>query len=179
MPALKWFVISYNLPTEPSRHRVATWRALKRLGAVNIQQSMWVLPESEENGDALRELAAEVEAASGEALLMESLFFRSEDEARIVERFNEMRDAEYGEFIEECGKYLKEIEKEIAKKKFIYAELEEEEAEHEKLASWHGRIAARDLFSAGTGEAAKKMLERIDESFEGYARMVYDEESKQ
>lgn len=178
MPPLKWLVISYNLPTEPSRHRVATWRSLKRLGAVNLQQSMWVLPASGENLAALGALASEIEAASGEALLMESRFLRPEDEGRIVALFNELRDAEYREFVDECGKYLKEIEKEIAKRKFIYAELEEEEAEHEKLSAWRGRIAGRDLFSAAGGEAAREMQGRIDESFELYSRMVYDEEAK-
>ncbi|MGE5678529.1 MAG: Chromate resistance protein ChrB, partial [Pseudomonadota bacterium] len=48
----KWLIINYNLPTEPSRHRVATWRGLKKMGAVNIQQSMWILPEDEGNYSA-------------------------------------------------------------------------------------------------------------------------------
>src|SRR5215831_17921439 len=35
---VSWRVITYRLPAEPSRHRVAVWRELRRLGAVSLQQ---------------------------------------------------------------------------------------------------------------------------------------------
>lgn len=178
MEGKAWLVISYNLPTEPSRHRVATWRALKKLGAVNLQQSMWVLPQSPENGAALESLSLEIDDAGGECLLMRSYSFRPEDEARIVSLFNAMRDAEYAEFVSECGKYLKEIDKEIAKKKFIFAELEEEEAELDKLSAWHARIAVRDIYAAAGGQAARERLGEIRAAFDAYGEMVYAHESK-
>jgi DNA-binding transcriptional regulator PaaX len=178
MEGRAWLVISYNLPTEPSRHRVATWRALKKLGAVNLQQSMWVLPQGPENGAALESLSLEIDAAGGESLLMRSRFFRPDDEAKVVSLFNAMRDAEYAELVSECGKYLKEIEKEIAKEKFVYAELEEEEAELDKLAAWHERIAARDIFDAPGGSSARERLGAIRAAFESYGELVYAHESK-
>ncbi len=58
--------------------------------------------------------------------------------------FNERRDEEYCEFINECGKYLKELEKEITIKKFTFAEMEEEELQ--KLISWHKKIK-QEIFS--------------------------------
>jgi len=33
-----WRVITYRLPPEPSRHRVAVWRELRRLGAVTLAE---------------------------------------------------------------------------------------------------------------------------------------------
>jgi hypothetical protein len=35
---MAWRVITYRLLAEPSRHRVAVWRELRRLGAVPLQQ---------------------------------------------------------------------------------------------------------------------------------------------
>jgi hypothetical protein len=41
-------VIIYRLPAEPSRHRVAIWRELRRLGAVPLQQGPGLRPQGEE-----------------------------------------------------------------------------------------------------------------------------------
>ncbi len=71
---IKWLVINYNLPTEPSRHRVAIWMGLKKIGAVNIQQSMWILPDNEKNYAALKKISQDIELNNGEILLMESIF---------------------------------------------------------------------------------------------------------
>src|SRR5260370_9926577 len=44
---VSWQLITYRLPAEPSRHRVAAWRQLRRLGAVPLQQGTWALPAGE------------------------------------------------------------------------------------------------------------------------------------
>lgn len=174
MKEIKWLVINYNLPTEPSRHRVATWRALKKLGSVNVQQSMWILPESSENYSALQKISEDIEKNNGEALLMESVFFHERHEQRVVGLFNKIRDEEYREFINECQKYIKEIEKEITKEKFTFAELEEEEEELEKLISWHRKIEDRDIFNAPSHSEAKEILEIIKGSFDEFSQLVYN-----
>jgi len=174
----KWLVINYNLPTEPSRIRVATWRRLKKLGAVNIQQSMWVLPESKDNYSALETISQEIENNDGEILLMQSVFFHSKHEERVKSCFNNLRDEEYKEFTSECEKYLKELEKEISIQKFTFAELEEEEEELEKLTSWHGKIKARDIFNSSQRNYAEEKLDEIKKAFENYSYMVYSHDNK-
>jgi tRNA G26 N,N-dimethylase Trm1 len=129
---IKWIVINYNLPTEPSRPRVAIWRGLKKIGAVNVQQSMWVLPYNKENYSALEKISQDIELNNGETLLMESKFFDDRHEERVIALVNQKRNEEYLEFINECEKYLRELEKEITIKKFTFAELEEEEEELQK-----------------------------------------------
>ena len=44
---MPWRLITYRLPAEPSRHRVAVWRELRRLGAVGLQQGTWAVPDGE------------------------------------------------------------------------------------------------------------------------------------
>lgn len=173
----KWLVLSYSLPAEPSRHRVAAWRSLKKLGALSTLQSLWILPDTAENRTSLGTLGAEIGAAGGDVLLLESAIVHEAQERRIVASFNALRDAEYAEFTSECRKYLAEIEKEIAKEKFIFAELEEEEAELEKLVSWHARIAARDLFGAAGAPAAAGLLAQIRSAFDGFSSLVYAREN--
>ncbi|HAE41512.1 MAG TPA: chromate resistance protein ChrB [Clostridiales bacterium] len=168
-----WLIINYNLPTEPSRSRVAIWRGLKKIGAVNIQQSMWILPNNEENYFALQKISQEIESNKGESLLMKSIFFEEKHEERVISLFNNIRDEEYTELIRECDKYLKEIEKEITIEKFTFPELEEEEAEFEKLVSWCKKIEARDLFNSSKKNEAIEIIDKIKEAFENYSEMVY------
>jgi len=177
MNKIKWIVLTYTLPAEPSRPRVAVWRALKKIGAVNIQQSMWVLPDHAEHLAALRKICLDIEAAVGEALLMESVFYEEQHAQRVMDLFNRIRDEEFTEFIEESRKYLLEIQKEIDREKFIFAELEEEEAEFEKLSAWFVKITARDLFHASLREAAMEKRSQIETAISGYSQMVYEHET--
>jgi len=169
----KWLVINYNLPTEPSRLRVATWRNLKKLGAVNIQKSMWVLSHNEDNYSALQTIAREIESNNGEMLLMQCQFPDEKHEQRVISYFNNVRDEEYNEFKDKCRDYLKEIEKEIAIEKFTFAELEEEEEELEKLLSWYAKIEARDIFHSSQRDCAMEMRDQIKNAFESFSNLVY------
>jgi DNA-binding transcriptional regulator PaaX len=169
----KWIVLNYNLPTEPSRPRVAAWRKLKKLGAINIQQSMWIMIYDEENHKQLNEISKDVESNGGTSFLMECTFYEDSQENRVIALFNEMRDEEYNEYINECKKYIKEINKEISIEKYTFAELEEEEAELNKLVSWHRDIRSRDVFNSSQREEAFSILGDINEMFEGYSEMVY------
>jgi hypothetical protein len=179
MEKRKWIVLNYNLPTEPSRHRVAAWRGLKKLGAVNIQQSMWVLGYNEENYLALQKISRDIEMNSGEALLMESVFFEEKHEERVISLFNDIRDEEYMEFIEKCEEYLKELKKEISIEKFTFAELEEEEEELQKLVSWYEKIKIRDTFCSLKGKTADERFEQIQKAFDEYSELVYKNNNQQ
>jgi len=46
-------VITYRLPPDPSRHRVAIGRELRRLGAVPLQHRTWAVPDGEPFGPGL------------------------------------------------------------------------------------------------------------------------------
>lgn len=173
MQRRKWLVLNYNLPTEPSRNRVAAWRGLKKLGAVNLHQSSWILPYSPENYDALAQISQDIEAKDGDVLLTESTCVEEKYEQKIVETFNSIRNEEYREFVNECEKYFKELDKEISIEKFTFAELEEEEEELQKLLSWQTKIEARDQFNAEEGKIAREKRELIQKAFERYSELVY------
>lgn len=173
MERLKWLVINYNLPTEPSRLRVSVWRSLRKLGAVNIQKSMWVFPHTADNYSALFKISKEIESNSGEAIVMECVFLEETHEQRVISSFNNARGEEYKELITESEKYLKELDKEISIEKFTFAELEEEEEELTKLLSWYAKLEARDIFNSPQRDLAKEKLDQAATHFEKYANMVY------
>lgn len=174
----KWLVINYHLPSEPSRLRVATWRSLKKMGAVNIQQSMWILPYSEENYANLAAIAAKMEEGPGDSLIMESTFREARYENKVIDQFNQARKIEYDEIIDKCQDFFSEIEKEIARRNFTFAEEEENEEELAKLISWFEKIKARDLFGAPLRRETENFLEKCQAVFEDFSFQVYKNEKR-
>jgi DNA-binding transcriptional regulator PaaX len=174
----EWIVINYTVPREPSRVRVSLWRKLKKIGAINIQQSMWILPLTDENYNLLKEIKNEVTQNNGEAFVMKS----SVDEdgnKNIIERFNAARDEEYRELLEQCDDYFKEIDKEIARENFTFAEIEENEEELNKLKKWYEIILARDTFGATLKEKSKIMLSECAKVLDEFCNKVYEFTNKE
>jgi hypothetical protein len=169
----EWVAISYTLPREPSRARVSVWRKLKKIGAVSIQQSMWVLAAGGKNSDLLNEIKNEVSQNGGEAFVM--AFSADEDGKKtIVGKLNAARDEEYGELLEQCGDFFKEIDRETARENFSFAEIEENEEELNKLRQWYEIIAERDTFGSPLQEKAKSMLAECAELLDGFCDRVYE-----
>ena len=88
----KWLLLSYNLPTRPSRHRVQLWRGLRRVGAVNVQQSVWILPYTEDNIAEMTGLTDLIESNDGNALLFESQFLKEEHREKVLAQFKIKRE---------------------------------------------------------------------------------------
>lgn len=172
MDSFDWVVINYTLPREPSRARVSIWRRLKRIGAVNMQQSMWLLPLTQENLDQMNAIRDEVAAFGGEAFVMKS-YVDELGKAAIIARFNAARNEEYGELLEQCEDFFKEMDKETERKNFTYAEIEENEEELNKLKEWFGKISARDCFIASLREESTMALVKCEELLEKFCGAVY------
>ncbi len=60
-------VLLYTLPANPSRYRVAVWRRLRRLGAVLVHRSAFLLPDTPLNRLRAAEIAHDVENWGGRA----------------------------------------------------------------------------------------------------------------
>jgi len=62
-----WVLLAYRLPREPSTPRIAVWRKLRRLGAVQLVDGLVALPLDPATTEAFDWLADEVVEAGGEA----------------------------------------------------------------------------------------------------------------
>jgi hypothetical protein len=78
---LKWLLLHYKIPSEPSARRVYTWRKLKRIGALFFQDAVWVLPSNPRAEEQFRWLAVEILEMGGEANLWQAeMAFPRQDE---------------------------------------------------------------------------------------------------
>ena len=97
---VRWLILVYHLPREPSRHRVAVWRKLKALGAIYLQDGVAALPEDAVTREQLEWLQLRVREAGGEATLWEALPNTLDEDRALVEEFRASREAAYRELIE-------------------------------------------------------------------------------
>lgn len=175
---MKWLFISYTVPSNPSRARVFVWRELKKLGAINYQ-TVWVLPYSKETIEKVQNLEKTIESYGGQVLLIEGKVVNREDEEKIINAITEARNKEYQELIEKCKDFFKEISFEIERQNFIFAEVEENEEELEKLKAWLKKIKKRDFVNAPLRRKAIKKIKECTKHFEEFSQKVYKESSKE
>ncbi|MGH2722579.1 MAG: Chromate resistance protein ChrB [Actinomycetota bacterium] len=173
MGSVNWTLLVYRVPIEPSRHRVAVWRHLRRVGAISLQGSIAGLPTTEENLAALRRAAAIVEAAGGEFFLLAAEAVDEGSRQRLEALYTESIEAEYGEFVAECAKFRAEIRREIRIRKFTEAELAEEEESFERLERWATALAGKDVFGAPSRPGAERALKECGAALDRYAAKVY------
>jgi len=169
---VSWRVITYRLPPEPSRHRVAVWRELRRLGAVSLQQGTWAVPDGQPFEAGLSQVVEEINAAGGQPVVL-AVADEDASATQLEALFTAQREAEWGEFLSDCGKYETELAGEIAKGKLTLAELDEEEQSLDRLRRWYRTIRARDLFGAPSAPVAERRLKECTEALEDFAERVY------
>jgi hypothetical protein len=139
---MPWRVITYRLPPEPSRHRVAVWRELRRLGAVSLQQGAWAVPDGEPFEAGFAQVLEEIKATGGQPVVL-AVADDQDSVAQLEALFTAQREAEWSEFLSDCGKYEAELADEVAKGKLTLAELDEEEQSLDRLRRWYRTIRAR------------------------------------
>jgi hypothetical protein len=90
-----WMLLVYKVPNEPTAGRVFVWRKLKKLAAVLLHDSVWVLPATPRTREQLRWLASEVAELGGEATVWESRLTLGRAEEDLVAQFTRAVDGEY------------------------------------------------------------------------------------
>lgn len=137
-----WLVLIHQLPPEPSYLRVKVARRLQRIGAVQIKNTVYVLPATDSCREDLQWAMAEIREGGGEANLFESKFLDGINDADVEQRFNEERNADYDALIADA----------------------KAGAEPARLRKRLAAIQAIDFFAAPRGPAAAALLEKETEA---------------
>ncbi|MEG6566336.1 Chromate resistance protein ChrB [Thermoanaerobacterium saccharolyticum] len=173
----KWLAISYKLQSEPSKNRVYVWRKIKEMGAAYLQQGVALLPYTEEFLQELQKLHREITEMGGEASVTNLSFINEEDEKRIIDEFNRLRNEEYEEIAEQCERLIYELDRETQKGKFTFTEIEENEQELDKIHKWMDKVSARDYFEASGRVNTENMIEQATKRLHEYSEEVYQRDA--
>ena len=174
-----WLVFIPQLPSSPSSLRVLVWRRMRTAGAAALQQGVWVLPQTPEHEQFLRDVLLEAKQQGGNGILMVATPLDADQTAEVVQRFRADRDQEYREFGVQCCEFLAEIAKETTADNLTFAALEENEHDLQKLHTWFTKISARDFFSAPQAPTAAEALASCECALHDFAQAIYAREGLQ
>ena len=135
--SVRWLLLLYKVPREPTVARVSVWRKLKRLGALLLHDAVWVLPPSSRTREELQWLAAEIRERGGDAMLWEASLSSDGRDDELVGQFVAQVDAVYAE---------------------ILAGLERPDADLAGLSKRYQQARVQDYFRSPLGERARQAL---------------------
>src|SRR5882672_6873760 len=104
-----WMLLVYKVPNAPTSGRVFVWRKLKKLGAILLHDSVWVLPATPRTREQLRWLANEITELKGEATVWESRLTLGIDEEKLIGQFTEAVELEYREILAGLKKKIRDL----------------------------------------------------------------------
>ncbi len=95
MKVTSWLLLLYSLPTNRNTERVAVWRRLKKLGAVQIKTSTYLLPDEAAQHEQFQWLAKQIRDYGGDSTLVRAQEIEGLTRERVISLFNAARDKEY------------------------------------------------------------------------------------
>lgn len=142
--AYAWLLLLYKLPSEPTSRRVYVWRKLKRLGAILLDDAVWLLPDTAFTREQFQWLAAEISEMGGEAWFWESRLGLAGQEEALVQQFVGQIDTAYRAILNE----LKKESCDLAALSRQYQQIKMEDYFHSEL----GQQVREALISARGGK---------------------------
>ena len=73
-PKQRWLLLIHQLPPEPAYLRVKVRRRLRKLGAIALKNSVYVLPDTDSHLEDFQWLASEIVGDGGEATICSAVF---------------------------------------------------------------------------------------------------------
>lgn len=170
---MEWLLFTSQLPASPSSLRVSVWRRMKAAGAIGLQNGVWVLPNGREQKRVVQELLEHLEGQGAQGQSFAATALSDKVEKGLIRQFKQARDEEYAELIERCEGLQAELAKETKRRKFSFAELEENEEDLQKLEGWMRRIKMRDPVGGDKAPLAARSLEACRKALKTFASRVY------
>src|SRR5437763_8228612 len=97
MGATSWLLLLYSLPTKQKTERVAVWRRFKKIGAIQIKTSTYLLPDEAAQYEQFQWLAQQIRDYGGDSTLVRAQEIEGLTREKLVAMFNDARNNDYAE----------------------------------------------------------------------------------
>lgn len=148
-----WLLLLFSLPTNRNTERVAVWRRLKKMGAVQIKTSTYLLPDAAVQYEQFQWLAKQIRDYGGDSTLVRAQEIEGLNKEKVIAMFNDARAEEYGEL-------RKSLQSFITRRKKMDAE--EAVSELERLTRQFREVRAVDFFDSPRGHDVAMLLRRAE-----------------
>jgi hypothetical protein len=100
-----WLHLHYKVPRNPTSRRVYVWRKLKkRLGAILLHDSVWILPKTPWTLEQFEWLVMEIKEMEGEASLWEASLLLGQNDEDLIQQFITQVNEDYQEILDDLHK---------------------------------------------------------------------------
>jgi hypothetical protein len=151
--ANSWLLLLFSLPTNRNTERVAVWRRLKKMGAVQIKTSTYLLPDAPPQYEQFQWLAQQIRDYGGDSTLVRAQEIEGLNKEKVIAMFNDVRAKDYGEL-------RKSVQSFITRRKKMDAE--QAVSELERLTRQFREIRAVDFFDSARGHDVGMLLRRAE-----------------
>jgi hypothetical protein len=148
-----WLLFLYSLPTRQNTARVAVWRKIRKIGAIQIKNSTYLLPDQPARYEHFQWLAQQVRDYGGDATLVRAQEIEGMPSEKLVALFNRARDQEFGEL-------KKALQAFLTRRKKLTAE--NAATEVERLTRQFREISEVDFFQCARGHEVQMLLSRAE-----------------
>ncbi len=153
MQAISWLLFLYSLPTRRKTERVAVWRRFKKIGAIQIKTSTYLLPDYPPQYEHFQWLAQQIRDFGGDATLVRVQEIEGMSNERLIALFNRARDEEYGAIKKSLHSFLTRDKKTDQAAKPV---------ELEQLTRQFRAIRETDFFQSARGNDVQMLLRRAE-----------------
>ena len=153
MTATSWLLLLFSLPTNRNTERVAVWRRLKKMGAVQIKTSTYLLPDEPAQYEQFQWLAQQIREYGGDSTLVRVQEIEGLSTEKVIAIFNDARAKDYAEL-------RKSLQRFIGRRKKMDAE--RATAELERLTRQFREIRQVDFFDSPRGHDVAMLLRRAE-----------------
>ena len=151
--ATSWLLLLFSLPTNRNTERVAVWRRLKKMGAVQIKTSTYLLPDEPAQYEQFQWLAQQIRDYGGDSTLVRAQEIEGLTKEKVIVMFNDARAKDYAEL-------RKSLQRFIGRRKKMDAE--RATAELERLTRQFREIREVDFFDSARGHDVAMLLRRAE-----------------
>ena len=146
-----WLLLLFSLPTNRNTERVAVWRRLKKMGAVQIKTSTYLLPDEPAQYEQFQWLAKQIRDSDGDSTLVRAQEIEGLTREKVIAIFNDARTKDY-------AMLRKSLQSFIARRKKLNAD--EAATELERLTRQFREIRDVDFFDSARGHDIAMLLRR-------------------
>jgi hypothetical protein len=148
-----WLLLLFSLPTVRKTERVAVWRRLKKMGAVQITTSTYLLPDQSAQREQFQWLAKQIRDYGGDSTLVRAQEIEGLTTDQIILLFNAARDEEYVDLKKALQNFISCRGKRDA---------ESAGAELERLTKQFRELRKIDFFESARGHEVAMLLRRAE-----------------
>ena len=149
--ATSWLLLLFSLPTNRNTERVAVWRRLKKMGAVQIKTSTYLLPDAPTQYEQFQWLAQQIRDYGGDSTLVRAQEIEGLNKEKVTAMFNDARAKDYGVL-------RKSLQTFIARRKKLDAD--EAVGQLERLTRQFREVREIDFFDSARGHDMAMLLRR-------------------